>query len=659
VRLLQESSSCTAKQLEINCKLTAVLLSASSQSAIKAPLKRGFFIAIAELFSDIRLTRSPSHHWNQSNFMKSSIRILLLSFGFVALTQSLSGCAPLNFERPSNLLVEIEDISTGALQTLPSVVVHSGELSILHANRDGRVFLQSGGKRQLIDATARVKNGASYFQLNPAGSGLQALWWSHQDGKNIYFTSRKSENQPFEEVTMVNDNNEVLPPFSIVNGDKTGVIGVAYQDERLPRFQTFFNRSTDAGRTWPRPDVRLDVPVADSRSSFVSETQLVKTNTNWLTFWVDTIPSPEGPYRITARISADEGQTWAPPKTIYIGQRHISSMKVLTRGDSIAVVADELKSGIFALISNDSGKHWRLATMVQGSEEASNSGIEAAMGPDYLHLVWNSDREGQKTRILSATISVASGQWIGPAHRLDFKSTDNTRSEMPTIALTSANVVVAAWIDFRDIRPNIYLAASYDFGKTWTQAKPISSPGSMSLGWPKLISLDENVALAYEKYPTDKNREGRFAVQRIDIGQEATAFTPLVKVTTISEEERKVRLENRVKALWDARIKGDYATAYDHFDFAYKVATPKKSYLENTGVITYLNATLDKITIRGNEADVLTKLRYEMKPFILPSTGKPISVAPVDVDSPGTWVWIGDEWYLVYSPAFDVPMLRY
>lgn len=577
-----------------------------------------------------------------------------------AASQLLTACAPLGGASSSLVLAEIDDVSTGASQTRPALVAQGNTLSILHANKEGRVVLQSGTERKLLDTTARVKVGASYFQLNPLGAGLQALWWSHQDGKNVYFTAREAADKPFSDVSMVNDQDQILPPFTVTNGKLTGAVGVAYQDERLPNYQAFFNRSMDAGRTWPRPDVRLDTPVSGSRSSFVGETQLVQTDKAWVVVWVDTIPSAEGPFRIIARKSVDEGQTWAPPQTLFVGQRHISALKVLARGDRIAVVADELKRGVFALVSTDHGQHWQTTTVVQGSEDASNSGIKAVMGLEHLHLVWMQDKEGKKTQILAASLATALGTWTTQAQRVDIKDVENTRSEVPVLALTESDAVVAAWVDYRDIRPNVYVSASFDQGTSWVKPQPVRKPGELSLGWPSVISLGGDVALGYEIYPADKPREGRFVVQRVVIDTEAKALPALVSVSSITEVDRRARLEQRVKALWDARMKGDHATAYDLFDFAYRAATPKKHYLENTGVITYLSyAPPEKITIRGNEADVNIKVRYEIKTVMLPSSGKPLTVAPVDTEVPGTWVWVGDDWYFVYSPAFDPPVLRY
>jgi len=87
--------------------------------------------------------------------------------------------------------------------------------------------------------------------------------------------------------------------------------------------------------------------------------------------------------------------------------------------------------------------------------------------------------------------------------------------------------------------------------------------------------------------------------------------------------------------------------------------TPKKHYVDNSGVITYHTATVDTLDIKGNEAAVNMKVRYEMKPVMIPGTPKPVSVPPVEVDTPNTWVWVGDDWYLMFQPSYDPPVLKY
>ena len=81
--------------------------------------------------------------------------------------------------------------------------------------------------------------------------------------------------------------------------------------------------------------------------------------------------------------------------------------------------------------------------------------------------------------------------------------------------------------------------------------------------------------------------------------------------------------------------------------------------MENIGVITFSDFNTVDTEVTGNEASVNMRVKYEVKPITLPTTGKPISVAPIEIDLPTKWVWVGSDWYLVYTPSFDVQLLKY
>jgi len=578
----------------------------------------------------------------------------------ICLSGMLAGCAQMGAEPSSGLLLaELDDVTTGSIQTRPAVVIHNEQLSILHATKAGRVALQQGKERKLVDETARVKQGGSYFQLKHLPQDtLQALWWSHSNGKNGYFTTSPDGGRSFSAVSMVNSENQILQPITLVQG-KANEVGVAYHDERAPNYQVYFNRSTDGGRTWAVQDQRLDTPPLNGRSSFVSEPQLVQTDDAWVVAWVDTVAAPDGAFRILTRRSTDAGLTWSAPRSIFSATRHISALTVRAQGAHVVVVADALEDGMVALVSSDQGTQWSVPVALAGTEKASNSGVEAVIQSNRMHIVWMQDVKDAKTRILTATLDLATNQWIGAAQRLDTKAVDNTRSQTPVVTTTRDGVAVAAWVDFRDIRSNIYLAASYDKGITWSQPQPLRQPGMLALGWPQLLATRDGVAVAYEVYPTDRALEGRFVVQSVPLDDQSKALAAQTRPVGLTVSQRRARLEQRVKTLWEARIQGDYAAAYEYFDFAYKAVTPKKHYVDNSGVITYHTATVDTLDIKGNEAAVNMKVRYEMKPVMIPGTPKPVSVPPVEVDTPNTWVWVGDDWYLMFQPSYDPPVLKY
>ena len=583
-----------------------------------------------------------------------SITSILASVGI------LLGCAGGGVAGKSNfVLAQVDDISTGASQTRPAVMEVNGKPLILYSNKNGRVVLKNGERQQLLEDTARVKQGGSYFQLNKQGQNLQALWWSHQDGKNIYLASSTDSGQNFASVSMVNDENGVLPPFSLAYTDD-GVLGAIYHDERLLNYQAYFNRSTDYGRTWARPDQRLDTPPPASRSSNAHEPKLVQAGSVWLSAWTEMVQiDGKNAYQIVGRLSEDTGKNWGSPKILHHASRQISSLIARVQDGQIVLAADELNAGIFALTSFDGGRSWGGPGILAGTDAVNNSGIDMAISNGRVHLVWMRDRTDEKTRIMRGSFDLRQNKWLSAAQRLDMKDFDITRSTSPVIHTTPKGPLVAAWVDFRDIRSNIYLSTSEDRGQTWSIAQPLLKQGEVAAGWPKLIPWQEEIAITYETYPGDVATSGKFHVRHLPAAQDGKSLLGLAESTQISEIARKARLNERVKTLWDSRVASNYEPTYDMFDFAYKAVTPKKHYLDNVGVISYLSYTVDSVYLQGNVATANMKLRYEVKPTMNPFSGKSITVPAVDVDTPTQWVWVANDWYLVYTPSFEPPVLKY
>ena len=589
--------------------------------------------------------------------------VTLATLATVAAVAALSGCATGGPQAAgNNVLLQLDDAATGSLQTRPAVLERKGQPAVLYATQDNRVVFKLGDKRQELDVTAPVKGG-NRFQLNEQDQHLHALWWSHQDAKNLYFSSSADGGQTFAPVSIVNDAHGVLAPFSLLRGPG-GVVGMVYSDERLPRYQAYFNRSTDYGRTWARPDVRLDLPNG-AISTDVGEPQGVESGKAWVTAWVDAIKeSGRFSYRILSRRSDDAGVTWSPQNVVFTTDKLISSLKVGVQGSHIVLAFDESQHGIVAFSSADEGRNWRSAgamagtSVTPGTDGASSSGIELAVTAGRAHVSWMQDRKDEKTRIMYGTLDLAQGQWLGAARRLDTKAFDNTRSMLPSLLVLPDGPVLASWLDYRDIRPNIYMSASFDQGKSWSAPQPYLKPGEVSAGWPKLMAWGKQAAIGYDIYPDEQVLKGKYLLKLLPLDASAKALPQYVAPVVVSDAERKARLEQRVKTNWDYRVAGNFASSYDMFDFAFRAASTKAVYVEGTGVINFLSYGQEGITIKGNEAEVKMKIKYEVKSTMMPN-GKLLKVEPVDVEAVNTWVWVDNDWYMVYAPSFGQANLQY
>lgn len=574
----------------------------------------------------------------------------------------LAGCAA-GPAGPGRVLLQLDDVATGAPQSRPALLRgDDGVPAVLYATpNQQRIRFQRGGAPALtLDDTARVQGG-NRFQLVAADAPgrLYAFWWSHKDGKSVYLTRSDDGGRSFAPVSTVNDDHGVLAPLSLLQGPGD-VLGMSYLDERVPNYAVYFNRSADGGRTWARPDTRLDQPAPDGGKSDANDPQAVRLGADWLVAWTEAAREPEGlRYRVVVRRSTDAGASWSAPEVLYRSAHLLSAFAVAAAGERVVLTADDHSEGIVALVSLDRGQTWRRSPIAPGSQGLINSGTRMVLAGDRAHLVWSVDRRGGlKPAVYTATLKLADAQWLGEATRLDVKAVEQSRSQEPEIVALPSGVLVASWTDFRDIRPNVYLAASFDAGAHWTAPQPLLAPGRMWAGQARPLVWGDGLALAYEEYPNDVPQQGRFVLRELPLDVKAQRFGDFGHPPAVSEAQRRARLEERVRALWQARVAAQWEPTYDFFDFAYRAGMPKKNYLENMGVITYHGFNVEGYEIEGNEARVKMKIKYEMKPTLLPS-GRTVKVDPVEVEATNTWVWVGDDWYLLYAPAVGEPFLKY
>lgn len=592
---------------------------------------------------------------------------ITFSWMITCLSIVLAGCVSAGVSAggsaKSEVLLEVEGLNSGSIQTMPAVASVNGSPAVLYATIDNRIVFQRGDQKLFLDTDAPVKGG-NRFQLNAGRDRMYAQWWSHEKAKNLYFTSTTDAGTTFSPVSIVNDAHGILSPITFLQ-HSNGAIGMTYHDERAPRFQAYFNRSTDNGLTWGRPDQRLDSPSADGSSSYVTEPQSVEAENAWVTAWVDSITVlGKTTNRILATKSDDAGLSWSAPQVLFESEQHIASLNIKASGSLVVVAADENERGIVAFVSNDKASNWRSAGVLDGtaapvgSSGASISGLRMALSEGSAHLVWMAEYKGIKTRIMRGRLNLTDVRWQAGAERLDVKQYENSQSTLPTILSTKGGALVAAWVDYRHIRPTIYISSSVDKGQSWADPRPLEQPGMLSLGLPSLMQWGNDAAIAYQSYPSDRIQEGKFILRLLPVTASGVVTPKLASSTPLDDAARKERLVQRVKEFWQSRIKDDYKVSYGMFDFAYRAQVSEKQYLASVGVMTFLAFEQPDVEINGNEATVKAKVRYEVPENTLPN-GKKIKLDATDADTVSTWVWIGDNWYFVFKPSPGEPTLKY
>lgn len=585
------------------------------------------------------------------------IRILFANI----LAVLLIGCASPYMRDNSPASKEL-DSQTGALKYLPATMEYGGDIAYLYANKDNRIVFEYKDIRLGLDSKGPVTGGDS-FKLLPLGDDVLALWWSHQGAKNLYASKVSIKENSHSLPSIVNTDHGVLSEYSVVSSAGNQNIGALYLDERRRGYRAYFSFSSDGGTRWSDPDMELD-DFTDTATGTVREPQLIKTRDKWVAVWSE-VQQIEGrsQYQIVERISSDEGRSWGDVRVIHRPEGYLSSLRVASFGGELVVFADELGRGIIALASTGNGSDWGPAQAVLGSavmprtDSAANSGVRVALSGTKAHVVWAQDRAEKKSEIWYSAFDLTTKKWVGQGRRVDVKEHDYSMSRSARIISFSHDPrkLAIVWRDWRDIKPNIYASFSVDDGVVWSQPIPLFEPGNEPAGFVDIREHVGNIYLIAELLQTSNSEAGKVVFRKI---LNSNGELLVSQFPQQANEQLQDRLRARVDSLWKLRKDGFYEQAYEYFDYAYRSLNTKRSYVEHAGNIRYISTTIKSLAMNGNEAKVTMKVKYEVGSGTF-SNGKPIKVEPVEVEVNNDWVYIKDEWYLVYAPAFGKPLLQY
>ena len=108
---------------------------------------------------------------------------------------------------------------------------------------------------------------------------------------------------------------------------------------------------------------------------------------------------------------------------------------------------------------------------------------------------------------------------------------------------------------------------------------------------------------------------------------------------TAPESPSAESLKQRVTAFWEARIKGDEATAYQYEAYAHTGTMTLTQYIQKRSpALKYMAYTIDTIQEQENEAQVTVKLQYQMS---IPG----MVDLPLSMPIKERWVRIDNTWY--------------
>lgn len=232
---------------------------------------------------------------------------------------------------------------------------------------------------------------------------------------------------------------------------------------------------------------------------------------------------------------------------------------------------------------------------------------------------------------------------------------DNTKATSPSIAAGDNGLVAAVWVDWREIRPAIYLNYSLDNGVTWQEAdRRLSPPGAYDLSpVQKTLGIEGSTLYVLgARFQSDSLWKRELDIFHLPVAELAS----LPPAQTADGDDEKV-LRARADDVWQALESERYEDLYAIYDPFFRVRNSLPDFLSHMGKIKYHSHEVKNVHIAGNIAQVETEVVYSVPRMMVGD--KSFERPKTKMLAKDTWVRVGGEWYREYSSDMIGKFTRY
>lgn len=291
-------------------------------------------------------------------------------------------------------------------------------------------------------------------------------------------------------------------------------------------------------------------------------------------------------------------------------------------------------------------KSWKTLS-IKGAQGLDVARLDCHAWDERLLIAFSGEKRNVFKQRIYAAVSDNGGRSWG-LKRIDARQFDNTMSWLPRIAVYGEKVAVV-WEDSRDIRRRIRIKLSPDRGRTWLRRDiPVSDKKAYAIR-PRISSQQGNIYIAWHQYRSDDKRAVDAVLMKISWDEAFLMANEEEKI--ISPGEKKVLLIETASQYWDAMINKDHRTTYELHDPFFRARIPLDYYSSRRGPMVYHQYEILDAEIKGNEAIVKARVRYEIPSFMI--MGRETSVPPKDFPIEDTWLFIDGRWHRKFVDAMS------
>jgi len=333
----------------------------------------------------------------------------------------------------------------------------------------------SGGRDLAVNEGRERAPGGIGFDVQ--GDNVYAVWREKIGGKKLWFRASCDGGKTLGEPVLLDELNASLPSIEMSSTAKGDVfilyLGEAKVDDS--KYNLYFTASHDFGKTFSEPQ-NLTLGYQNSIYPVLfAEGERV--------YMFSDSGKKEKRFMIFRR-SADGGRTWSGPVEIRETAGAAVYIEPIRAGKRLYVLwldAVDDEHVVAAAFSDDDGQTWKSKVLddTRGLDIGLMSVANDSEG--HIYLAFSAKREDKEKPKLFVMSSEDNGDTWGKPLMLRHYPFVKTQAVNPHIIAAEKGVVVVVWVDYRNIRSNLYMQFSKDNGKTWQEKDiPLEEPGRSS-----------------------------------------------------------------------------------------------------------------------------------------------------------------------------------
>ena len=356
------------------------------------------------------------------------------------------------------------------------------------------------------------KEGASRgLSFDVQGDKVYAVWRDEiaQQGRVVNFRAASDGGKTISDPVVLDPGRtKAFTRLKTGANSKGEILALWYGDTRVKdtMYHFYSTQSGDGGETFSEPQ---NVTTGYHDAIYPS---LLVTEGNSYVF---AAAKRDGDRYMVSRKTEDGGKTWSEPVEIMQTGEANTFIEPFKVGKRLHVMwLDEIDG--YAVIrtaySDDEGETWKVHTFeeTKGLFIFTMHKAHDSKGDIYLVLgASHSLKEKNKVYLIRSEDNGASWKERVTLRHYPF---DNTHAETPTVYAAEDGEVVVVWMDYRNIRSNMYLQYSLDHGKTWLEQDiPLEEPGRFNTAVyayaDRMIKQDDTYYLLARRYKGDLTKQ--------------------------------------------------------------------------------------------------------------------------------------------------------